>query len=744
MRHKTMMVLPLCLLLCACGGTSSEPSSAPAPSTSEPGSSSSSSSSKANRYVFDQNTRDALNEVVSKYTNRVFGPFARYQLDYEDANQTQYGAFDQEKMYYAEIFNTKDGQNEQAYYVYQEGDNLLQAQRQRGNGGELRRTYKYHTQAHAEAIKAQLPYVPYTIVPETLRNYINLRTGVYQDVVFDKQNDDGKGNIELSFTANEYNSSEKTFYEKPTHVSIQIKNYLVQRIYDSRQANYVFNQDEFEPLYPALDDYELIGVKPKASIEEAPLEAGDFLIDNDNHRTYYQILVYSFADSDGDGMGDFKGIADKLDYLQDLGIEGIWLSPILKASSYHGYDVEDYYTINSQYEVTIDGVSYGINYLLKECHKRGIKVLMDLVLNHTSDNHVWYKNNRGWYGSDNRFGFPELNYDKQEVRNAVKDVGKYWLDHGFDGFRLDAAMWIYNSGAERHQKNYAFWQDWCAAMKQAKPDCYIIGEVLDDNHDLAYDYAQAGFDSTFDFNALGNVIHAVKGENTDYASLTNDDISKAKTYNADYILSRALSNHDIGRFNQAHPNSSDTAYYVEDVVQIKLANAINALTPGNAFIYYGDELGLKGTCEDTRPNWYYDMNYRTPMPWATGRTRSLAYFADFHGNAVTTSTTASGEEIETYIKSDDSIYASLKAALTLKNSSETLQKGNISTISGLSEGLNGFDVAFEGKTIRIVFNAASAEPISYELSSMPLYEIAAQIQGNTATLNQSGLIAFAI
>ena len=113
-------------------------------------------------------------------------------------------------------------------------------------------------------------------------------------------------------------------------------------------------------------------------------EAGPTGNADNKHRNYYQLLVYSFADSNSDGWGDFKGIADKLDYLQNLGINGLWLSPFLEADDYHGYNVKDYQKVDSRYEVG----GYTISKLLEECHKRDIKVLMDLVLNHTSVNHA--------------------------------------------------------------------------------------------------------------------------------------------------------------------------------------------------------------------------------------------------------------------------------------------------------------------------------------------------------------------
>ena len=100
---------------------------------------------------------------------------------------------------------------------------------------------------------------------------------------------------------------------------------------------------------------------------------------------YYEIFVRSFADSDGDGVGDFNGVTAKLDYLKDLGVEGIWLMPVNESNSYHGYDVTDYYTVNSDY-----GTEADFKNMLTEAHKRGIKVIMDFVINHTSSQHPWF------------------------------------------------------------------------------------------------------------------------------------------------------------------------------------------------------------------------------------------------------------------------------------------------------------------------------------------------------------------
>lgn len=723
MRNRHISILFVSLLLCSCGG---------------------SGNSSSADYVFDEATRKALNEVVRKYENEDLGTFDRFSLVYDGEKESRALYSDKKNYYYHESFDMPSANNLKGdQYYYKKGDYYLLVRDCKQNGTTYKQ-YKYLSKKEFSVAEKEAAQNPYLVCPETLKGFIDIKNDNWKDVTFQKLENDNKGNIHISIEGKQYNSSTNSYYDDGS-LSIDINNYVINSIKCSHDGNYTFDQNAFDITYPDLTSFTKLNEPIKEPVEEDPLSEDEFLVDYDNNRTYYQLLVYSFADSDGDGIGDFKGIADKLDYLKELGIEGIWLSPILKASSYHSYDIDDYYEINTAYEVSIDGKNYGINYLLRECHNRGIKVLMDLVLNHTSSNHVWCYEHRDWYGSDNRFGFPELNYDKQEVREAVKDVGRYWLNRGFDGFRLDAAMWIYNSDSDRHQKNYTFWKEWCSAMKEAKPDCYLIGEVLDDDHDLAYSYANAGFDSTFDFNALGNVINAVNNNNSNYALNTANDIKKATDINKDYILARALSNHDIGRFNQEHPDSSDKAYYVENKAQIILANAINALTPGNTFIYYGDELGLKGTCEDTRAGWYYDMNYRTPMPWANGRTDSVKYFANFHGTGKTTSKTFTNQTLEQIVGEEDSIYGYLRKALKLKNKNEILQKGTITSIANLSSGLNGFDVIYNGNTIRVIYNPSnSSNAIDYPLDKDPLYNIGTTIENGHAQISSYDLIAYAL
>ena len=194
---------------------------------------------------------------------------------------------------------------------------------------------------------------------------------------------------------------------------------------------------------------------------------------------FYEIFVRSFYDSDGDGIGDLRGIIEKLDYLNDgnpnttndLGVTGLWLMPIFPSPSYHGYDVTDYRDINPDYGTMAD-----FRALVEAAHARGIKVIIDFVGNHTSDQHPWFQSSaantakrdwylwntfkpdyRGpwgqevWHERNNNYyygifwgGMPDLNYNTPAVTNEIKDIVRYWYnDIGVDGFRIDAVKhWI--------------------------------------------------------------------------------------------------------------------------------------------------------------------------------------------------------------------------------------------------------------------------------------------------------------
>ena len=258
-------------------------------------------------------------------------------------------------------------------------------------------------------------------------------------------------------------------------------------------------------------------IKPKEELVlNDPLLKNQTAID-DHNRVFYEIFTGSFSDSNGDGIGDLRGIINRLDYLNDgdpnsgksLGVGGIWLTPIFESPSYHKYDVTNYYGIDRSF-----GKMDDLKELIEECHKRDIKLILDLPLNHTSttnemfvkfkeaqaSNDVYnpyyhyyshYKDgqqapsnrkfqslgiNKTYYECNFDQSMPELNFDVEEVRQEAVKIAKYYLDLGVDGFRFDAAKYIY-----MHEEDYnkEFWGWYMEELRKLKKDIYTVAEVWD-------------------------------------------------------------------------------------------------------------------------------------------------------------------------------------------------------------------------------------------------------------------------
>ena len=364
----------------------------------------------------------------------------------------------------------------------------------------------------------------------------------------------------------------------------------------------------------------------------------------DNYRTYYEVFVYSFCDSDGDGIGDLQGLISKLDYINDgddttdtdLGCNGIWLMPIGPSPTYHKYDVMDYYDIDSDY-----GTMEDFKELLAECDKRGIKVIMDLVLNHSSSQNPWFteacaylkelgdgepdtavcpsfdyyhfsrEQGAGCYAVEGTDWYyeaqfwsemPDLNLDSEALRAQIEEITGFWLDMGIGGFRLDAVKEFYTGNP---QANIAF-LDWFTTMvKEQKEDAYLVGEAWLDINDYAQYYG-SGIDSLFNFafaDKDGIISKVVNGSPASrYGTVSASLQETFGQYNENYIDAPFYTNHDMGR---------SAGYYAGEnsEKQTKLAGAMNLFMSGSAFLYYGEELGMKGAGKDE--------NKRAPMYWST-------------------------------------------------------------------------------------------------------------------------------
>lgn len=427
--------------------------------------------------------------------------------------------------------------------------------------------------------------------------------------------------------------------------------------------------------------------------EDFPLQVID-----DNYRTYYEVFVYSFCDSDGDGVGDLQGLISKLDYINDgddstdtdLGCNGIWLMPVNPSPTYHKYDVADYYAIDEAY-----GTLEDFEELLAECERRGIKVIMDLVLNHSSSQNPWFQEacaylkgldgaqpdaaqcpyydyyhfskeqGGGYYqveGTDWYYEaqfwseMPDLNLDCEPLREEIAKITQHWLDMGVGGFRLDAVKEYY-SGAP--QSNIAFLSWLTDTVKTQKEDAYLVGEAWLDMADYA-PYYESGIDSVFDFafadkdGIISKVLNGSSAAKYGAAVASLDEMFGA--YNADYIDAPFYTNHDMGR---------SAGYYAGDnsAAQTKMAGAMNLFMGGSAFLYYGEELGMKGSGKDE--------NKRAPMYWSMNP--DAAGMCD--GPADMEDVKMKFESLEEQEQDEDSVYQYYKKAIKIRNQNPEIARG---------------------------------------------------------------------
>ena len=370
--------------------------------------------------------------------------------------------------------------------------------------------------------------------------------------------------------------------------------------------------------------------------EEEPQSQAYQLAGNWPNAVTYEIFVQSFYDTNGDGIGDLNGVTAKLDYLKSLGVEAIWLMPISPSPSYHKYDVTDYRGIHSDY-----GTEEDFKRMVQEAHNRNIKVVIDLVINHTSAEHPWFKeavahpegpyrdyyvwaqrdsiadqiskkevaldsdNITQWHSADSTdqlyYGFfwggmPDLNYDHQPLIDEIFDIGKFWLkDMDVDGFRLDAAKHIFTD--DRPQDNHRWWELFRAEMKKIKPDVFLLGEVWADA-EIVGPYLQ-GLPALFNFDVGRGIIDAVNQEQGGALLTQILEIQNAyRQINPEYIDAIFITNHDQNRIASELSGNQQ---------KIKLAASLLLTLPGSPYIYYGEELGMLGV----KP----DEHIREPFNW---------------------------------------------------------------------------------------------------------------------------------
>ena len=363
---------------------------------------------------------------------------------------------------------------------------------------------------------------------------------------------------------------------------------------------------------------------------------------------FYEIFVRSFQDSTdgplaGDGVGDFRGLIDRLDYLNDgdpdtdsdLGVTGIWLMPIMQSPSYHGYDVTDYRSIDDEY-----GTNEDFKAFTQAAEDRGIRVIVDLVLNHCSWEHPWFQKAvsddpgerqkyRDWFvwrdekpgwgdhmwhsepgeqGGPYYFGFfwhgmPDLNVQNPDVRRATYDISRYWLEEmGTAGFRLDAIRHLIEVGSDLDstEPTIEWIENYHDFLEGVDPSVFTVGEVWGDTEEVKQ-YIPDALHSAFEFSLAGAIVSTLADDAKDAADLRQRIGIVDESYPPNTV-STFLTNHDQNRVMSALGGPDDDGF-----ARAKAAATILFTLPGVPFMYYGEEIGMTGT----KP----DPDIRTPMQW---------------------------------------------------------------------------------------------------------------------------------
>ena len=484
--------------------------------------------------------------------------------------------------------------------------------------------------------------------------------------------------------------------------------------------------------------------------------------DEGHSRVFYEIFVGSFSDSDGDGIGDLRGIINRMDYLNDgdpdsgksLGVEGLWLTPIFKSSSYHKYNVADYYQVDPSF-----GTGDDLKELISLCHERDVLLILDLPINHTARACDWFSkfavaHRQGdtsseyydfytWYDGDTEQApagrsfsqlsgtnhyfecnfdgdMPELNFDNELVKQAVVDVAKYYLDMGIDGFRFDAAKYVFFG---EHRRSLEFWKWYMDELRAIKPDMYAIAEVWDSDGvtDIYYEALNC-FNFTISQSSGLIAETAQKGDVNRYTAYIENYQKRVAGIRQGAVITPFVTNHDMDRA---------AGFLTVASGAMKMAANLYILGPGTPFIYYGEEIGMRGS----RGGAQTDANRRLAMLWGDGDTVKDPTGTTYPAENQVEFTVAD------QLKDEYSLYNYYKKLIMARNANPEIALGEYKALSIKDSKVGGFTATYNGSTVTVLHNTTlSSKTIDLASLGISATELRAVIGLEDAKLEEGGTL----
>jgi len=487
---------------------------------------------------------------------------------------------------------------------------------------------------------------------------------------------------------------------------------------------------------------------------------------DDNNRVFYEIFVGSFSDSNGDGIGDLRGIINRMDYLNDgdpfsgvsLGVEGIWLTPIFASPSYHKYDVTDFYSVDPAF-----GTEADLKELIELCHARGVKLILDLPINHTATDSRWFKNFLNahvMHNADNPYynfydwleegaaipagrhyarvqrgsvsllyeanfsdSMPEPNFDEPLVRETFLDVALHYLSLGVDGFRFDAAKYIYFGD---HAKSAAFWEWYIGELKQVSPDLYTVAEVWDGDG-IMERYIPVTDCFNFSASQVSGIIAetAQAGDVNRFTAYIQKYQERLGALRPDAMNILFVSNHDMDRA---------AGYLTLASGRMMTAASLYLLSPGSPFIYYGEEIGLRGS----RGGANTDANRRLAMRWGDGDTVQNPVGATYDEKSQTP------YSVQDMKKMSAGLLNHYKKLLMIRKANPEIARGTYTALKCGDTKLGGFVSQWQGSSVMVLHNT-TGRTLTVDLSEVwdqPFTQITAfagaglaHLEGTVVTLD---------